>query len=75
MSSHHDNVNIMDTKEILEKNVYDLQEQLAVSHKRIVTLQSKVGALICLTEDIDHYLKGIKIYTDDITNLLNKNLP
>jgi len=75
MSSHHDKLNIMSVEEILKKNVYDLQEQLAVSHKRIVTLQSKVGALICLMEDIDHYLKGIKIYTDDITNLLDKNLP
>ena len=75
MSSHHDKLNIMGAEEILKKNVYDLQEQLVVSHKRIVTLQSKVGALICLMEDIDHYLKGIKIYTDDITNLLDKNLP
>ena len=37
MYSHHDSLNIMDTEELLKKNVYDLQEQLVVSHKRIVT--------------------------------------
>jgi len=72
MYNHHDKLNIMDTEELLKKNVYDLQEQLVVSHKRVIELQSKVGALICLMEDIDHYLKGIKIYTDDISNLLNR---
>ena len=74
MGNHHDKLNIMDTEEILKKNVYDLQEQLVVSHKRIITLQSKVGSLICLMEEIDNYLKGVKIYTDDINNLFNKNL-
>ena len=74
MGNHHDKLNIMDTEEILKKNVYDLQEQLVVSHKRIITLQSKVGALIRVMEEVDHYLKGVKIYTDDIKNLLDKNL-
>ena len=72
MSSHHDNVNIMDTKEILKKNVYDLQEQLVSSHKRIITLLSTVDELKKVMEDTDYYLKGIKIYTDDISNLLNR---
>jgi len=74
MSSHHDNVNIMDTKEILKKNVYDLQEQLVSSHKRIITLLSTVDELKNIMEEIDYYLQGIKIYTDDISNLLNKNI-
>jgi hypothetical protein len=74
MYNHHDKLNIMGTEEILKKNVYDLQEQLVVSHKRIIELQSKVEREICLMEEIDHYLKGVKIYTDDITNLLDKNV-
>ena len=74
MSSYHDNVNIMDTKELLKKNVYDMQEQLVLSHKRIITLLSTVDELKKVMEDIDYYLKGIKIYTDDISNLLNKNI-
>ena len=72
MSSYHDNVNIMDTKELLKKNVYDMQEQLVLSHKRIITLLSTVDELKKVMEDTDYYLKGIKIYTDDISNLLNK---
>ena len=74
MSSYHDNVNIMDTKELLKKNVYDMQEQLVLSHKRIITLLSTVDELKKVMEDIDYYLKGVKIYTDDISNLLNKNI-
>ena len=74
MSSYHDNVNIMDTKELLKKNVYDMQEQLVLSHKRIITLLSTVDELKKVMEDTDYYLKGIKIYTDDISNLLNKNI-
>ena len=74
MSSYHDNVNIMDTKELLKKNVYDMQEQLVLSHKRIITLLSTVDELKKVVEDIDYYLKGVKIYTDDISNLLNKNI-
>ena len=74
MSSHHDNANIMDTKELLKRNVYDIQEQLVLSHKRIITLLSTVDELKNVMEDIDYYLKGIKIYTDDISNLLNKNI-
>jgi len=72
MSSYHDNVNIMDTKELLKKNVYDMQEQLVLSHKRIITLLSTVDELKKVMEDTDYYLKGIKIYTDDISNLLNR---
>ena len=72
MSSYHDNVNIMDTKELLKKNVYDMQEQLVLSHKRIITLLSTVDELKKVMEDIDYYLKGVKIYTDDISNLLNR---
>jgi mevalonate kinase len=62
----------MDTKELLKKSVYDMQEQLVLSHKRIITLLSTVDELKKVMEDTDYYLKGIKIYTDDISNLLNR---
>ena len=74
MSSCHDNINIMDTEELLKNNVYDLQEQLILSHNRIITLLSTVDGLKKVMEDIDFYLKGVEIYTDDISNLLNKNI-
>ena len=74
MSSCYDNINIMDTEELLKNNVYDLQEQLILSHNRIITLLSTVDELKKIMEDIDYYLKGVKIYTDDISNLLNKNI-
>jgi hypothetical protein len=42
MNNAHDNLNIMTTKEILERNVYDLQEQLNNAHKKIVKLQEEI---------------------------------
>ena len=72
MNNTHDKLGIMSSEEILLKNVYDLQKQVVVANKRIVALQSTVKELRDITEDIDYYLKGIKIYTDDISNLLNK---
>jgi hypothetical protein len=73
MCNTHDKLGIMGTEEILLKNVYDLQKQVVVANKRIVALQSTVKELIDITEDIDYYLKGIKIYTKDISDLLNRN--
>ena len=42
MDNHHDKLNIMDTEEILKKNVYDLQEQLVVAEKKILSLKGGV---------------------------------
>ena len=42
MDSHHDKLNIMDTEEILKRNVYDLQEQLVVANKRILSLKDGI---------------------------------
>ena len=42
MNNHHDKLNIMDTEEILKKNVYDLQEQLVVAEKKILSLKGGV---------------------------------
>ena len=38
----HDILNISITKEILEKNVYDLQEQLNKAYKKITELQEEL---------------------------------
>ena len=45
MNNTHDNLKIMTTKEILERNVYDLQEQLNNAHKKIVKLQEEIDKL------------------------------
>jgi len=45
MNNTHDNLKIMTTKEILEKNVYDLQEQLNNANKRVVELQEEIDKL------------------------------
>tara|TARA_Y100000034_G_scaffold99394_1_gene122074 strand:- start:91 stop:300 length:210 start_codon:yes stop_codon:yes gene_type:complete len=52
MNNTHDNLKIMTTKEILERNVYDLQEQLNNAHKKIVKLQEEIDkrAIIYLTK-------------------------
>ena len=42
MNNTHDNLKIMTTEEILERNVYDLQEQLNNANKRIVELQEEL---------------------------------
>ena len=51
MNNTHDNLNIMTTKEILERNVYDLQEQLNNAHKRIVELQEEIDN-VCKIADV-----------------------
>ena len=70
MYNHHDKLNIMGTEEILKKNVYDLQEQVVTANKRIVALLSIVDGLKNTMEDMDYYLKGITIYTEDINRLI-----
>ena len=42
MVNHHDKLNIMDTEEILKRNVNDLQEQLVVANKRILSLKGGI---------------------------------
>jgi TolA-binding protein len=42
MNNTHDNLKIMTTEEILERNVYDLQEQLNKANKKIVELQEEL---------------------------------
>ena len=51
MNNTHDNLNIMTTKEILERNVYDLQEQLNNAHKKIVELQEEIDNM-CKIADV-----------------------
>jgi thymidylate synthase (FAD) len=43
MGNHHDKLNIMSTEEILKRNVNDLQEQLVVANKRILSLKGEAG--------------------------------
>ena len=43
MNNTHDNLKIMTTEEILERNVYDLQEQLNNANKKIVKLQEEIN--------------------------------
>ena len=74
MYSHHDKLNIMDTEEILKKNVYDLQEQVVTANKRIAALQSKVKDLGTIIGHIDFCLKGIEIYIDDINDLVDRKV-
>ena len=42
MYNTHDILKIITTEEILEKNVYDLQEQLNKANKKIVELQEEL---------------------------------
>ena len=43
MDNHHDKLNIMNTEEILKRNVNDLQEQLVVANKKILSLKGRTG--------------------------------
>ena len=43
MGNHHDKLNIMNTEEILKRNVNDLQEQLVVANKKILSLKGETG--------------------------------
>ena len=72
MSSHHDNLKIMDTEEILKNNVYDLQEQLTHANKRVASLTDTLRSIISVQEDLDYHLQGIEIYINDIRKLINE---
>ena len=71
MSSHHDNLNIMTTEEILKKNVYDLQEQLVVANKRVRAFMDKVIDLNEKIRELNQYISGIEIYLSDVKRLLD----
>ena len=71
MSSYHDNLEIMSTKDILEKNVYDLQEQLVNANRRVKSLADTLGNIIAMHKDIEYHLQGIEIYVHDIKELLD----
>jgi|TARA_B100000315_G_C14483919_1_gene544273 TolA-binding protein len=52
MNNTHDNLKIMTTEEILERNVYDLQEQLNNANKRIVELQEEIDKVLEILENV-----------------------
>ena len=74
MSSHHDNLKIMDTEELLKNNVYDLQEQLTYANKRVASLTDTLRSIISVQEDLDYHLQGIEIYINDIRKLINERV-
>jgi hypothetical protein len=42
MASTHDKLKVMTTEEILQRNIYDLQEQLNEAHKKIALLHEEL---------------------------------
>ena len=73
MSSYHDNLEIMSTKDILEKNVYDLQKQLTHANERVSHLADKLGNILSIHKDLEYHLQGIDIYISDIKELLDES--
>ena len=71
MPSTHDALQIMSTEEILKKNVYDLQEQLQIANKRILSLMDKVSVLNQKMVQINYSLSGMDIYLSDVRGLLD----
>ena len=71
MPSTHDALQIMGTEEILKKNVYDLQEQLQIANKRILSLMDKVSVLNQKMVQINYSLRGMDIYLTDVKGLLD----
>ena len=72
MSSHHDKLNIMNTEEILRKNVYDLQEQLVTANKKVVSLQESVEHLKYVEIKVGFFVRGIQVYVEGINTVLNE---
>ena len=71
MSSTHDALQIMSTEEILKNNVYDLQEQLQIANKRILSLMDKDSVLNQKMVHINYSLSGMDIYLTDVKGLLD----
>jgi len=62
----------MTTEEILLKNVYDLQEQLTIANKRIVSLTDAVQDLNKKLKKVKYNIDGVSIYVNDVKALLNE---
>ena len=73
MPSTHDALQIMSTEEILKKNVYDLQEQLQIANKRILSLMDKVSVLNQKMVQINYSLYISKIYIHTTKGIINLN--
>ena len=71
MSSTYDELNVRTTEEILKNNVHDLQEQLVVANKRVVSLIDTLNNIINMHKDIEYKLQGIEIYVHDIKELID----
>lgn len=52
MSSTYDNLNIMTTKEIYEKQIGDMQLELNWAHERIHILHDIINKMKTLSEDV-----------------------
>mgnify|MGYP003660677790 CR=1 FL=1 len=72
MSSHHDKLQVMNTEEILRKNVYDLQEQLVIANKKVVSLKEAVERLKYVEIKVGFFVRGVQVYVDGINNVLNE---
>ena len=72
MPSTHDSLQVMTTEEILLKNVYDLQEQLVIANKRIVSLTDAVQDFNKKLKKVKYNIDGISIYINDVKGLLNE---
>ena len=71
MFSTYDKLNVRTTEEILKNNVHDLQEQLVVANKRVVSLIDTLNNIINMHKDIEYKLQGIEIYVHDIKELID----
>ena len=63
----------MSTKDILRKNVYDLQEQLTHANKRVSSLADKLRYILAIHRDLEYHLQGIEIYISDIQEMLDES--
>tara|TARA_R100000656_G_C3930161_1_gene124663 strand:+ start:464 stop:694 length:231 start_codon:yes stop_codon:yes gene_type:complete len=72
MPSPHDELQIMNTEEILNNNIHNLQEQLTHASKRVAYLAETLGSIIAIHRDLEYHLQGIDIYIDDIKKLIDE---
>ena len=72
MPSTHDALQIMSTKEILNNNIHNLQEQLTHASKRVAYLAETLGSIVAIHRDLEYHLQGIDIYIDDIKKLIDE---
>ena len=62
MPSPHDELQIMNTEEILNNNIHNLQEQLTHASKRVAYLAETLGSIIAIHRDLEYHLQGIDIH-------------